>query len=140
LLDKGWREPRCADACPNLVIRFLDEGKAKEQLSKSEVWRPELKNKVKPRVYYMNLPKKFIAGTVYDPIEKEVIIGATCTLKETRGGKQYSVETDSYGDFWFDGLKDGKYNLKIKKGKRARSFTGLNTAEKDINLEDIPLT
>ena len=40
--------------------------------------KPELG--AKPRVYYLNIPKKFIAGTVYDPIEKEVIIGATCTL------------------------------------------------------------
>jgi hypothetical protein len=73
-------------------------------------------------------------------VEKEVVIGATCTLKEARGGRQYTVETDSYGDFWFEGLKNGKYSLKIQKGKKTKSFTGLNTMEKDINLEDIPLT
>src|SRR4030042_433526 len=60
--------------------------------------------------------------------------------KEPRWGRQDAVETDSYGDFWFEGLNDGKYNLKIKKGKKTKSFAGLNTAEKDINLEDIPLT
>jgi len=140
LLDDGWKEPRCVDACPTLAIRFMDEVEAKELISKSEVWKPELKNKVKPRVYYRNLPKKFIAGTVYDPVEKEVIIGATCTLKESRGGKEYTVKTDSYGDFWFEGLKEGKFNLEIKKGRMVKSFTGLNTGEQDINLGDIPLT
>ena len=69
-----------------------------------------------------------------------MIIGATCRLTETRGGKETTVKTDHYGDFWFEGLKDGKYNLEIKKGRKARTFTGLNTGEKDINLEDIPLT
>jgi len=95
--------------------------------------------KAKPRVYYLNLPRKFIAGTVYDPVEKEVIIGATCTLRETRGGKKYTVKTDNYGDFWFEGLKDGNFSLEIKKGRKAKSFSGLNTVENDINLEDIPL-
>src|SRR5512139_734003 len=108
LLDGGWKEPRCADACPTLAIRFMDEAKAHQSMTKAEVWKPELKSRVRPRVYYLNLPGKFIAGTVYDPVEKEVVIGATCTLKETRGGRQYTVETDTYGDFWFEGLKDGE--------------------------------
>ena len=81
LLDDGWTEPRCADACPTLAIKFMDEDEAKELIAKAEVWKPELKDKVKPRVYYLGLPKKFIAGTVYDPKEEEVVIGATVTLK-----------------------------------------------------------
>ncbi len=141
LLDSGWKEPRCADACPNLAIRFVDEGKVREQISKSEVWKPELKNKVRPRVYYLNLPRKFIAATVYDPVEKEVIIGAACTLTEMGNGrKKRTTETDSYGDFWFEGLEESKFNLVIRKGRMIKSFTGLNTTEKDINLGDIPIT
>jgi hypothetical protein len=118
----------------------MDELEAQKLVTKAAVWKPELKNKVKPRVYYLNLPRKFIAGTVYDPVEKEVVIGAICTLTESRGGNEHTVKTDNYGDFWFEGLKDGKYNLKIKKGKKTKSFTALNTAERDINLEDIALT
>jgi hypothetical protein len=118
----------------------MDETEAKELISKAEVWKPELKNKIRPRVYYLNLPRKFIAGTVYDPVEKEVVIGATCTLKETPRGKKYAVRTDSYGDFWFEGLKDGKFDLEIKKGRRVKFFTRLDTVAQDINLGDIPLT
>jgi len=139
LLDDGWTEPRCADACPTLAIRFLDEKDAKELMAKAEVWKPELKAKVKPRVHYLGLPKKFIAGTVYDPAEEEVVIGATVTLKPA-AGKALTVATDAYGDFWFEDLADGTYDLQIKSGKKVKTFTGLDTAVADINLGDIPLT
>ena len=140
LLDDGWKEPRCVDACPTAAIRLLDETEAKEAISESEVWKPELKNKLKPRVYYLNLPGKFIAGTVYDPVEKEVIIDAACTLTETGNGKKFNTKTDNYGDFWFEGLKEGEYNLQIKMGGKVESFANLDTTEKDINLGDIPLS
>jgi tetrathionate reductase subunit B len=139
LIDDGWTEPRCADACPTLAIRFLDEGEAKELIVKAEVWKPELKDKLQPRVYYLNLPKKFIAGTVYDPVEEEVLIGATCTLTESTDGGKRTVETDNYGDFWFEGLEDGTFDLELKQGTRIRVFAGLDTAVADINLGDIPL-
>jgi sulfite dehydrogenase (quinone) subunit SoeB len=139
LLDDGWSEPRCADACPTLAIRFLDEKDAKDLIAKAEVWKPELKDKVKPRVYYLGLPKKFIAGTVYDPAEEEVVIGATCTLT-SKAGKALTVATDAYGDFWFEDLPDGTYDLEIKSGKKVKTFAGLDTALADINLGDIPLS
>ena len=137
LLDSGWKEPRCVDACPTLALKFMEESEAKGLLGKAEDLRPELK--LKPRVHYLNLPKKFIAGTVYDPAEKEVIIGATCTLTEARGGKVYHAKTDNFGDFWFEGLKVGKFNLEIKKGGKSKIFSAINT-ENDVNLGDIPLT
>jgi hypothetical protein len=150
LLDDGWTEPRCADACPTLAIRFLDEAEAKDLIARGEVWRPELKDKVKPRVYYLGLPRKFIAGTVYDPAEEEVIIGASVTLKPAAGkagsgggpkaGAPQTIETDSYGDFWFEGLADGVYEVEIASGKKTKVFTGLDTAVADINLGDIALS
>ena len=138
LLDEGWKEPRCVDACPTLAIRFIDEEEAKKEIKGAAVWKPELKKQLKPRVYYKNLPKKFIAGTVYDPVEKEVIIGAACTLA-SGDGVRIDTRTDNYGDFWFEGLADGKYDLKIQAGKKAKSFKALDTTDKDINLGDIPL-
>lgn len=137
LLDQGWKEPRCADACPTLAIRFMAESEAKKLIAAAEVCRPELKDKVNPRVYYLNLPKKFIAGTVYDPVEKEVIIEADCML--SGNGETYRMKTDNYGDFWFEGLKDGKFNLEIRKDNKIKSFQSLDAAQADINLGDIPL-
>lgn len=140
LLDDGWEEPRCVDACPTMAIRMMDEAEAKDYIAKSEVWKPELKDKLKPRVYYMNLPGKFIAGTVYDPIEKEVVIDADCTLTETDSGERFSTKTDNYGDFWFEDLKDGEFKLRIMKGSHVESFAKIDTTEEDINLGDIPLS
>ena len=137
LLDSGWKEPRCADVCPTLALQFGEESQFRSQIQKAEVLHPEYK--ARPRVYYLNIPKKFIAGTVYDLVKKEVIIGATCTLTETKSGKASTIKTDNFGDFWFEGLKVGKFSLKITKGNKTKSFANLST-EKDINLGDIPLT
>ena len=94
--------------------------------------------KAKPRVYYLNIPKKFVAGTIYDPKEKEVIIGATCTL--STNGQKLTATTDGFGDFWFEGLEVGTYSLKIEaKGFAAKTMDSIST-EKDVNLGDIPLS
>ena len=79
---RRWKIPRCADACPTEAIKFGEESEFADLIAKAEVLKPELG--AKPRVYYLNIPKKFIAGTVYDPVEKEVVIGATCTLTARR--------------------------------------------------------
>jgi tetrathionate reductase subunit B len=137
LLDSKWKEPRCADACPTLAIKFGEESKMQNLIRKAQVLHPEYK--AKPRVYYLNIPKKFIAGTVYDPVEKEVVIGGTCTLTNLKSKKKVTATTDGFGDFWFEGLDVGTFDLKIAMGRKVKSFTRLNT-EKDINLGDIPLT
>ena len=136
LLDSGWKEPRCADACPTLALKFGEESEMKTLIQKAEMLHPEYR--AKPRVYYLNIPKKFIAGTIYDPMEKEVVIGAACTLTNTKSKKQYVTTTDGFGDFWFKGLEIGTYTFTVVKGKKIKVFDGLNT-EKDINLGDIPL-
>jgi hypothetical protein len=67
----------------------------------------------RPRVYYLNIPKKFIGGTVYDPVEKEVVEEAACTLTETKTGKKYTATTDGFGDFWFESLQKMCCNIAI---------------------------
>ena len=136
LLDRGWKEPRCVDACPTQAIMFGEESELKERISKSEVMKPELGTK--PRVYYKDIPRKFVAGTVYDPVKKEVIIGATCTL--SRDGTKLSRTTDGFGDFWFEGLDVGVYSLKIEaKGFPTKTIDKIGT-DKDVNLGDIPIS
>jgi len=136
LLDNGWTVPRCADACPTEALRFVEESGISDLISKAEVLHPEFN--AKPRVYYLNIPKKFVAGTIYDPVEKEVIIGATCTL--TENGKKLTKTTDGFGDFWFEGLEIGTYSLKIEaKGFKTKTIDSIST-EKDVNLGDIPLS
>ena len=136
LLDNGWCEPRCADACPNLAIKLMDEKDAKDLIAKATVWKPEYKTK--PRVYYLNVPGKFIAGTVYDPVEEEVYIGAECNLKGA-DGKKYAVKTNGFGDFWFKDLPDGKYSLEIKAAGKTKAFKDIDATVDCINLGDIAM-
>lgn len=139
LLDNGWSEPRCADACPTLAIRMMDEDDAKELIKEAEVYMPEIRDETKPRVYYLNMPKKFIAGTLYDPATDEVLIGATCTLTDVGAGQQCTVTTDNYGDFWFEGLRDGKFKLELQSGGKKKVFDDLDTTRDAINLGDIAM-
>jgi len=138
LLDGGeWRVPRCADACPTEAIKFGEESEFAAEIAAAEVLKPELG--AKPRVYYLNIPRRFIAGTVYDPVAKEIIEGAVCTLTGL-GGATQTVTTDGFGDFWFHGLAEGgTYQLVIAaEGFASQTFAGIST-EKDVNLGDIPL-
>jgi len=118
---------------------MMDEAQAQGLLDAAGVWRPERKDELQPRVYYLNLPKKLIAGTLYDPVEEEVVIGAACTLTAAAGGATRVEETDSYGDFWFEGLEDGVYDLELTHGSQVVAFAVLDTAGRDSNLGDVPL-
>ena len=121
--------PRCVDACPTDALLWVEESEVGDAKPLTEG--------VGARVYYKNIPGRFIAATVYDPIEKEVVIGGKCTL--TDGTNAWTEETDSYGDFWFKDLKTGSYDLTIEcPGYETLHFTKLCT-EKDINLGDLPM-
>ena len=90
-------------------------------------------------MYYKNLPKKFIGGTLYDPDEKEVIIGAECTLQDIETGEVYTTETDNFGDFWFNDLEnDRTFTLSLKKDTASLTLEGVKT-EIDLSLGDIPM-
>ncbi|MFC1941868.1 4Fe-4S dicluster domain-containing protein [Chloroflexota bacterium] len=137
LLDKGWKEPRCVDVCPTQALMFGEESELKDLLNKAEAMKPELSTK--PRVYYLNMPGMFIAGTVYDPVEEEVIIGANCILTDMVTGEKYTAITDSFGDFWFHGLGVSIFSLEIKGNGKTKTIDSVST-ENDVNLGDIPLS
>jgi tetrathionate reductase subunit B len=135
LLDRGWpiKEPRCVDACILGAMKFGEEADFKDVIARAEILHPEYG--LKPRVYYLNLPRRFIAGTVYDPAAKEVVIGATCTLS---GDGTATTTTNDWGDFWFDGLAVGTFSLKIEAAGKTKIIADINTV-KDVSLGDVPL-
>lgn len=138
LLDNvsGVDLPRCVEACPTGALAFGEESESQDFLIGAVVSKPEAA--VEPRVYYRNIPGKFIGGTVYDPVAKEVIIGAK--VRATVGGKTYHTVTDNYGDFWFNDLPIGVYTVVIEAtGFKIKTFNDLRTVE-SINLGDIPLS
>jgi Fe-S-cluster-containing dehydrogenase component len=136
LLDNGWKVPRCVDACPTEALKFGEESELRDLIKKGESPRPEFGTR--PRLYYLNMPSRFVAGMVYDPAEEEVVIDAVCTLSDVKNGDKFTIKTDSFGDFWFEGLEVSEFSLKIVKDEKAKTIGPINT-EKDVNLGDIPL-
>jgi len=137
LLDKEWKEPRCVEVCPTEALRFGEEEDLKDLISKAEVLHPEFK--AKPRVYYIGLPKRFVAGDVYDPEEDECIEDATATLTNSDTSEKFTTKTDNFGDFWLEKLKVGTYSLVIEKnGYNPKEIKSIST-EKDVNVGAIKL-
>lgn len=135
LLDDGWDVPRCVDACAAGALRFGEEEDFRDLIAQAG----EQPKGTRGRVAYLNIPKTFVAGTLYDPVQKEVIIGATCTLTDTEHDKTVAVETDGFGDFWFEGLPDvGTYRLSFEKAGKVKVITNIEVT-RDLNLGDIPM-
>jgi len=138
LLDRGWpiKEPRCVDACYTGMIKFGEEADFSADIAAAERLAPNFGDTPDTRVYYKDLPKRFIGGTVYDPATKEVAIGATCTLSGDGTG---TATTDGFGDFWFEGLAVGTFSLNIEADGKTATIDSIST-EKDVNLGDIALS
>jgi ferredoxin len=121
LLDEGWKEPRCVQACPTAAIRAVRTRhrhmKATAASEGLEVLYPHYNTA--PRVYYKNLyqfTRCFIGGSV--AYEKDGLTdcaeGARVSL--IKGSEKVSeVVTDNFGDFKFDNLAEGsgQYALEI---------------------------
>jgi sulfite dehydrogenase (quinone) subunit SoeB len=135
--DAEWTVPRCVDQCPTEALRFGEEEDFAEFIRDAEPINPQAGTR--SRIYYKGLPKKFVAGTLYDPLEKEVIIGATCTMKDRESGEVFTETTNSFGDFWFKELKENRrYSLTFEKDGMARTLHDITT-DIDRGLGDIPM-
>ena len=134
LLDGGHTidVPRCVDNCHLDVIKF---GDAEDfDLEGMEVLHPEYGTD--PHVYYTKLPKKFIAGTVYDPETEEIVEGAKVTATSSEG--TVTAETNNWGDFWLNDLPDAEWEVEIEKGGK-RATREVSTVAEDQGLGDIAL-
>jgi Fe-S-cluster-containing dehydrogenase component len=138
LIDQGWTETRCSDVCPTGAFTFGEEEDLKDKIAQAELLKPELPTR--PRVYYLNLPKKWIAGAVYDQEADECIAGAIVTATNRETGATVSATTDNYGDFWLKDLADGTYTLLIEKeGYLTQKLGPIDAITRDQNLGDIAL-
>jgi len=136
LVDEG-KTPHCVDFCATGAWRFGEEAEFSEEIAKAERMKPETGQD--PRVYYLNLPKLFIGGEVWDPIENDVIEGASITLRNEENGAIQETLSDGFGDFWFKRLEEGSYALTIKAdGFKEYMKTGINL-DKSLNIGDFPL-
>lgn len=133
LLDAGWKEPRCTQACATgaLSVVKVSDAAMKEMAASQglEVLRPELGTR--PRVYYANLhryAKCFIGGSVLADVQgrPECIEGARAVL--TRDGRQVAETlTDAFGDFKFDALEPGTARYRVQVSHPAHGSAALET-------------
>ena len=142
LLDQGWKEPRCVEACPTGALLFGDISDSNSEISqvmakaKPEYLHPEYGTQ--PKVLYTGLPGRFIAGEVIlHDRRDECAEGVKVTLSGK--GKKQETQTDNYGDFEFEGLDaDREYTLVVEhKGYRTKNITTKTIT--DIYLGEIVL-
>lgn len=121
LLDAGWKEPRCVEACPTGTLVFGDLDDPSSDISKllasGDTEALELKSGLGEKVRYIGLPKRFVAGSVVFADTDECAAGANVTLEPAdAGGERGRAEAtaDSFGDFEFEDLPaDASYRLRV---------------------------
>jgi Fe-S-cluster-containing dehydrogenase component len=141
LLDEGWKEPRCVEACPTGAMLFGDLDDPGSEISRmvasgrTEPLDPDFR--LGEKVRYIGLPRRFVAGAVIfgDTDECAENVGITLTGE----GEKKTVMTNNYGDFEFEDLaKDKAYSVKVQAlGYKVRTFTVRTST--DIYLGDIVL-
>lgn len=138
LLDDGWAMPRCVEACGPRALRFGDEEDFADEIAASEELLPG--SATKPRVHYLNLPKRFIAGTVVDLVADEVLIGATLTLENLETGALLATKTDEFGDFWFKQIDPGTYYVFVEAEGYMTRMIETDATKEDCNVGPISVT
>lgn len=122
LIDGGWKEPRCAQACPTGAIKAISVDDAElEKIVAAQglrVRHPEYRTR--PRVHYRNVQRVtqcFIGGNVVAKADGRVenVENAKVTLRQ-QGRSVAECRSDAFGDFKFDGLAadSGGYDLEVE--------------------------
>lgn len=110
LLDSGWSQPRCAQACPTgaIVASQMSESEYDLMLASGEALAFR-STRGKPRVLYKGieaLHTEFVGGTLVKQIgheEFDCVVGVAIRLIE--GGHVLGeVVSDAFGDFKIDGI------------------------------------
>jgi Fe-S-cluster-containing dehydrogenase component len=145
LLDDGWPQPRCAQACFSgaLKVEKLD-GPAQARLAEEGYETLEPQRGTRPQVFYRNLHRfnsAFIGGSVvvWAGGVEDCAKGATVTL--FRGEQLIAgTVTDAFGDFRFDRLPVGSGAYRVEASLDGLA-SGPVTAELggSLNLGLIPL-
>jgi len=138
-LDQGFERPRCVEMCPTGALLFGDLNDPDSEISKLVAEKKPVRISpdfdLKENVLYLNIPKKFVTGTVVFKDTDQCAKDAEVTLKG--GGAELTVKTDVFGDFWFDGL-ESKVDFTVDIAAEGYGKTSLtaNTLN-NVNLGEI---
>ena len=142
LLDNGWQEPRCVQACPLRALSIVQcSDDAWEEMCNRDDIQPLYTNKSKPKVRYKNLYHYntcFIVGAVaYDNNGIETAgTNARATLKKD-GVVLESMYADFLGEFKFDklGKNSGAYSVDVDMPGFKTVTREVEVAKECINLD-----
>ncbi|KWE99419.1 oxidoreductase [Burkholderia pseudomultivorans] len=122
LLDSGWKEPRCAQACPTKAIRSvnLDDARLAAMVEQEHltVLRPELGTR--PRVFYKHLADALthlVAGNICEDLGDGRLCNledAEVILRDVADGSERTTRTDHFGDFRFSGLTAPASHIELR--------------------------
>ena len=147
LLDNGWTEPRCVQACPTGAMESfcgpdatLEARRAEEHLTEL---RPELRTR--PRVLYRNLERTklaFLSGSVCCRDAQgrlENVEGAHVELA-IEGDVKRTATTDIFGDFRLDDMPaiGRPYVVRIQHASHGQAHAnGTLTASQNLGLIEL---
>lgn len=139
LLDMGWKQPRCVTACPADALTYVDtdELTVDNMYAPLERFHPEYGTD--PQVAYVNLPKPFIAGAVYDPKADKCLANVLVTATHMVTGKASSAYSDTLGEFRLVKLDPGFYTVSFFKDGYCYKELSKIDARVSPNIEDVVL-
>ena len=138
LVDAG-EVPHCVDVCPHEAIRFGDEEDFAAEIAAAGALIPERAETDKPRVFYLNLPKRFLAGIVVDLEADEVVTGAKVTAENLVTGDVLATDTDEFGDFWFHQVDTADWRVYVEAEGYLTRVLEASTTDEDRNMGPIEL-
>ena len=144
LLENGWSEPRCVDVCATGALRFGEAESFAQEIEWSKQQRqPDLPvslEEMGSHVFYLNTPKRWIAGTVADRGINEVVIGAIVRIEDESGTEVARLQTDWAGDFRFYECDRARYRVRIEADGYEPINLEADCTEKDVVFDDIFMT
>lgn len=135
LLDGGWSQPRCVDACATDALRWGDIENFSDEIATGDA--DERLKDLGSHVFYLNRPKRWIAGTVANRSENEVVVGAPVTVLDADGEVVAQVETDEFGDFRYCECEKASYRVRIEAPGYDAIELDADCADRDVVLDDV---
>ena len=138
LLEQGNKEPRCVEVCPTRALMYDDVDKFEDLVKDAEKLHPRYKTN--PSVFYLGIPKTFVAGSIYCSETGDCLEGVDVYLTDKANMVSIHTSTNNYGDFEFEDIEKGPiFLLKIE----ADGYYSVNIdnimVDKDIYLKEIYL-